>query len=198
MCENSKHTCDERYLRTEAKIQNTVDTMFEQKRAVTKVRDFCVSAGISPATFYGHYRSIGEVIFERDSREVENLLRHLKNIRQKTNNPLKTEIIFQKTFHYINQHKTYFKSAAIRDNISLYKELTMILEPILLENWHDYHKWDENRGAKLEKICHKLAFEVAGEYNEWIRFEKFDRNRITPHTKHLIYLANTACQRLDK
>jgi len=192
MCENSKHTSDERYLRTEAKIQNTVDTMFEQKRAVTKVRDFCVSAEISPATFYGHYESISEVIFERDTREAKSLADYLMGSSQRT------EIFFRKAFHYIDSHKTYFKGVTTRSNISPYKNLVVILKPTLFENWHDYRKWDKNRGIKLEKVCHKLTFEVAGEYNEWIEYEEFSQSRIQPHVKHLIYLTNTACQRLDK
>ncbi|MBQ6355429.1 hypothetical protein IJJ18_03415 [Candidatus Saccharibacteria bacterium] len=191
MRENSKHTSDERYLRTEAKIQNTIDTMLINKRVVTKVRDFCVSARINPATFYGHYESIGDVIFERDRREAESLRQYLAN----TSN---LEIAFQKTFRYIDDHKTYFKSITTRDNICPYKNLVITLKPVLFENWDDYHKWDEKRGQKLEKVCHKLTFEVAGEYNEWIKYDEFDNAKVAPHVKHLIYLTSTACQRLDR
>lgn len=192
MFEDSKRTSDERYLRTEAKIQSTIDTMFEIRRVVTKVRDFCVSAGISPATFYGHYESIGEVIFERDAREAKSLAEYL------TSNSQKIEIIFQKTFYYIDNHKAYFKGVTIRSNICPYKSLIIILKPALLENWREYHKWDENRGIKLEKVCKKLAFELASEYSEWIEYEDFDKTKIMPHVRRLIYLTNTACQRLDR
>ncbi|MBQ3306540.1 hypothetical protein IJH02_03885 [Candidatus Saccharibacteria bacterium] len=200
MRENSKHTSDERYLRTEAKIQNTIDTMLMNKRVVTKVRDFCVLAEINPATFYGHYESIGDMIFERDRCEAENLRQYLTNSPQHdgANSTTELEIAFQKTFRYISNHKTYFKSIIARDNIRPYKNLVIILKPTLLENWHNYHVWDENRELRLRKIGCKLIYEVAGEYNEWIEYDEFDATKIRPHIKHLIYLTNTACQRLDR
>lgn len=186
MCKHSHNTSDERYRRIEAKIQNTIDTLMISGDITTKVTEFCVLAEINHTTFYSHYENISAAFLIRDKTVKQNLKNYLVSSRQEI------RILYLRMFRYIKNHETYFRGTIKRRNIGALQTLMETIKPAVVD------KWDCINRTKTDHIYYIFTFEVTCEYSKWIECENFDVEKVDGHVKRLMYLTETAVQRLGK
>ena len=182
---------DARYLAVEQKIHQAIDRMFANGDIKTLVTEFSRYAGIYPTTFYHHYTSLPEAIHHRD----QTIYNGLKSCTSSNN----ISVVYHKLFYYIGENKVYFKNAQSRLNINMARSFAQNdLKPIVLAHWGQTGKTAANGDNPIEKIYYNYSYEMFQEFNEWVFAEDFSKDKVDRHVKHLLYLTNTACHRLNR
>lgn len=194
MCASRTKTQDRRYRRVEKSIQETVDKMYLSGDFVTKVLEFSTKAEINPASFYAHYRCIGEAIMARDKNMRSDFATCVGKETQKQCPRL--EIIFHKMFLFVCKNESYFRALVRRGNVGVFSDVTGIIKPTIIRKWRKYRMWDKKRALKIEEIFYDFSYEIIREFNGWMEKDNFSSDKIGLRVKRLVYFAETACQRL--
>lgn len=186
------NTQDLRYLKSEKKIQDTIDTMLATGKITTNVTDFSKQAGIYTSTFYDHYNDMVDAYIARNKQVLKELEEYLGDDYQDL------ELFFYKIFIFIDKHKLYFQGARKNGNYVFFKAFMLNLKKPMLDKWSRYYLNDANKNLRLERAYHNFCFEATCVYDYWQKTDDCRPDKIGSYAKHIVYLADTACQRVDR
>ena len=184
-----KECNDQRFIKVQERLFRELGHFLKNnKLASLNVSSLSRKAKIYVSTFYDHFKSIDDAIFQYDHRHDKDIMKLREEI-QTTN--CTAQVAIAKLLYFISSHKSYYLTYIHRRNLTPIFNMTTIFRPILAQSWSNY-------GREKFDLCFKIfCGELFGVIFFWGETEHFEKTKIQEHALYLSRLAQNATRRLS-
>lgn len=174
-----------RYWRTENKIWRAFVELSTKQKNRLRITKLCEWAGINLSTFYRHYQGVEDLARRMELKVLTEFEMLLKQPNPKKINPEKT---LAKVLIFIYQRREVFEKVVRNYEIEILIKMMRMLENLIAEDWRRLSNW--------RRMYEVFGFEVVAEVLVWGEMEEFKIEELERHLGNLIYLYQTAKERL--
>ena len=183
----SERQQDLRYKKAEQRLLTSLEQLLKQGKPI-KVCELCRHAGMFESTFYRHYRSLHDLISQKEKQIIRQFDQVLARASRRQDDLPR---IIQDTLIFIHKNRADLRLLAYISHDKILLSLMAKLQPLTTRHWQPYTP------SKRAFIFDVYSHEVVAVITTWGQQEDFATDHLIRHEHDIIYLTETAVKRLN-